>query len=432
MKKGMQKLSKAKQLLTILSAQSVSTYANQVIAFVVPWLILTRTGNAASAGTIAFIMGLAAVAGTLAGGLITDRIGGRRVSMLADGLSLITALALAGALWFDFFSLWFVAVTQILGVFFDGPGGIAKITTVPAAAQEENVPITRAMGLTQTLQGMATFLGPITAGLLIAAFGEANTLFVATILFLAGIVLVSRLRKHTVVHEQPMSTRQAYNDMREALQFLINEPFLSKMQLVGPLMGAVLGPISALILPAWFIFANQDSQALGIFLGAGAIGGMVGGTIFAALAHKLTQRTWLVGATAMYAVAMLGLYFLQPGSLAAVGVSFLAGLMMSMMFAVPFSAFYSRTPQKLLGRVGSLGMATGATMGAVASLGFGWLIHSVSAPVALLVCAIVMGGIATALGTLPFVRLLDEPSEATEVAPKVKPQRVSAPELATS
>jgi predicted MFS family arabinose efflux permease len=74
-------------LLTAVSAQSASTYANQVIALVVPWLIVTRTGNAAGAGTIAFAMGIASLAGTVAGGLVTDRIGGRRVSILADSLT---------------------------------------------------------------------------------------------------------------------------------------------------------------------------------------------------------------------------------------------------------------------------------------------------------------------------------------------------------
>src|ERR1044072_1427687 len=112
---GVRNLFSARQLLTILSAQSASTYANQVIALVIPWLVLTRTGSATSAGAIALAMGIAAVAGTLAGGLVTDRIGGRRVSMLADGLSLVTALTLSVALSFGFFALWFVAATQVLG-----------------------------------------------------------------------------------------------------------------------------------------------------------------------------------------------------------------------------------------------------------------------------------------------------------------------------
>ena len=415
MNQGIEKLTKARQLLTVLSAQSASTYANQVIALVIPWLVLTRTGSAASAGLIGFVMGIAALAGTLTGGLVTDRIGGRRVSILADSLSLITALTLAVALWFGSFSLWLVAITQVLGVFFDGPGQIAKVSTVPAAAEEEGIPITRAMGLTQTLQGVATFVGPITAGLLIAGLGEANTLLASSVLFLVSVVLASRLRKQVMTHEQPMSARQAYRDLREAVDFLKAEPFLGKMQLVGPLMGAVIVPISALIFPAWFIFARQDSQALGIFLGAGAIGGMTGGVTFAAVGQKLAQRSWLVGATTLYAVALLALYFSQPGSVLAIGVSFLAGSMLSVMFAVPYTAFYSRTPQKLLGRVGSLGAAYGSLVGALASLGFGWLMHTVSAPTALLASAVIMAGLAIALASMPFMRLLDSPAEPAEV-----------------
>jgi hypothetical protein len=273
------------------------------------------------------------------------------------------------------------------------------------------VPMTRAMGLAQTLQGVATFVGPITAGLLIAAFGEANTLLATTVLFGLSVVLASRLRKQVLTHEQPMTPRQAYRDLREAVQFLVGEPFLGKMQLVGPLMGAVVVPISALIFPAWFVFARQDSRALGIFLGAGAIGGMVGGVTFAAFAKKLPQRTWLVGATGLYGAALLGLYFLRPGSIPAIAVSFLAGSMLSVLFAVPYTAFFSRTPQHLLGRVGSLGAAYGSLVGALAALGFGRLIQTVSAPHALLVSALIMAGLAIALAAMPFVRLLDQPAE---------------------
>lgn len=46
---GMQGLLGAHQLLRLLGSQSASTHANQVIAFVIPWLVLTRTGSAVSA-----------------------------------------------------------------------------------------------------------------------------------------------------------------------------------------------------------------------------------------------------------------------------------------------------------------------------------------------------------------------------------------------
>ena len=414
---GMGRLLGAHQLLRLLGSQSASTYANQVIAFVIPWLVLTRTGSAVRAGTVAFAMGIAAFVGVTTGGLITDRIGGRRVSMIADMLSMVTALLLGIALFLDFFSLWLVIVSQIIGVFFDGPGQIAKNTMVPAAATEHEVPIVRAMGIQQTLQNVANFVGPLSAGLLVALLSESVTLMFASVLFLLCILFVIGLPRKIMAHEHRMSVRQAYEDMHEAVQFLIKDPFLGPMQLFGPFFAFVVGPVSAIVFPAWFVFANQSAAQLGIFLGAQALGGMIGGFIFAAFAPKVSQQKWLFGATSAYALALLGLYFLQPGSVAALLVGFLAGIVFTGIMAIPYSSFYIRTPERLLGRVNSLGAGMGFVIIALASLFFGWLINVTSAKIGILACAILMGLIALGVLLFPFMKHLDdtvEPERARE------------------
>lgn len=408
LKNGTGRLLGAQQLLRLLSSQSASTYANQVIAFVIPWLVLTRTGSAVSAGTVSFAMGIAAFLGVMTGGLITDRIGGRKVSMIADALSMVTALLLGIALFLDFFSLWLVIVSQIVGVFFDGPGQIAKNTMVPGAATEHNVPIVRAMGIQQTLQNVANFVGPLSAGLLVALLSESLTLMFASVLFLLCIFFVMGLPRKIMVHAHRMSIRQAYEDMREAVQFLIKDPFLGPMQLFGPFFAFVVGPVSAIVFPAWFVFAHQSAAQLGIFLGAQALGGMIGGFIFAAFAPKVSQHKWLFGATSAYALALLGLYFLKPGSIVSVLVGFLAGIVFTGIMAIPFSSFYIRTPERLLGRVNSLGAGMGSIVIALASLFFGWLINVTSAKTGILACAIAMGLIALGVYLFPFMKHLDE------------------------
>jgi MFS transporter len=412
---GMGRVVGAPQLLRLLGSQSTSTYANQVIAFVIPWLVLTRTGSAVSAGTVSFAMGIAAFVGVMTGGLITDRIGGRKVSIIADALSTVTALLLGIALFFDYFSLWLVIVSQIIGVFFDGPGQIAKNTMVPAAATEQDVPIVRAMGIQQTLQNVANFVGPLSAGLLVALLSESVTLMFGSILFALCIFLVLGLPRKHVEHAQRMSIRQAYEDLREAVEFLIKDPFLGPMQLFGPFFAFVVGPVSAIVFPAWFVFANQGAAQLGIFLGAQALGGMLGGFIFAAFAPKASQQKWLFGATSAYALALLGLYFLQPGSISAVLVGFLAGIVFTGIMAIPYTSFYIRTPERLLGRVNSLGAGMGFVIIALASLFFGWLINATSAKTGLLACAILMGLIALGVYVFPFMKHLDEKAEPESV-----------------
>ena len=406
------------QLLRLLGSQSASTYANQVIAFVIPWLVLTRTGSAVSAGTVAFSMGIAAFVGVMTGGLITDRIGGRKVSIIADLLSTVTAFLLGIALFFDYFSLWLVIMSQIIGVFFDGPGQIAKNTLVPAAATEQDVPIVRAMGIQQTLQNVANFVGPLSAGFLIAFLSESVTLMFASMLFALCILLVVGLPRKVRQHQHPMSMAQAYEDMREAVQFLVKDPFLGPMQLFGPFFAFVVGPVSAMVIPAWFVFAEQSAAQLGIFLGAQALGGMIGGFIFAALAPKVSQQKWLFAATSAYALTLLGLYFLQPGSVTALIVGFLAGVVFTGIMAIPYSSFYIRTPERLLGRVNSLGAGMGFIIIALASLFFGWLINATSAKTGLLACAILMGLIALGVYLFPFMKHLDEKVVSESVSEK--------------
>jgi len=415
LKNGMGRLLDAHQLLRLLGSQSASTYANQVIAFVIPWLVLTRTGSAVSAGTVAFAMGIAAFVGVMTGGLITDRIGGRTVSIIADSLSMVTALLLGIALFFNFFSLWLVIVSQIIGVFFDGPGQIAKNTMVPSAATEQNVPIVRAMGIQQTLQNVANFVGPLSAGILVALLSESVTLMFASVLFVLCIFLVLGLPRKITMHEYPMSLRQAYEDMREAVRFLIKDPFLGPMQLFGPFFAFVVGPVSAIVFPAWFVFARQSAAQLGIFLGAQALGGMIGGFLFAAYAPNVSQHKWLFAATSAYALTLLILYFLQPGSVLAVLVGFLAGVVFTGIMAIPYSSFYPRTPESLLGRVNSLGAGMGFIVIALASLFFGWLINATSAKIGLLACAIGMGLIALGVYFFPFMKQLDEKIEPEDL-----------------
>jgi MFS family permease len=129
----------------------------------------------------------------------------------------------------------------------------------------------------------------------------------------------------------------------------------------------------------------------------------------------VSQQKWLFAATSAYALALLGLFFLQPGSVVAMLVGFIAGMVFTGIMAIPYSSFYIRTPEKLLGRVNSLGAGMGFVIIALASLFFGWLINATSAKTGILVCAIVMGLIALGVYLFPFMKHLDEKVEPEDV-----------------
>lgn len=404
----------ARRLLLTISSQSASTFANQVVAFVIPWLVLSRTGSALNAGGVAFATGIASVFGTLFGGVIVDRIGGRRTAIISDALSLVTVLALVAALVAGFVPLWLIVVTQVLGVLFDGPGMVARDALVPRVAREDDVPLVRASSLQETLQNTALFIGPLAAGLLIAAVAEQGTLLVAAVMFAAAMALIAGLERQRLHHDQRLTAARALADVRQGFRFIVTEPLLGPLTWLLVAWVAVYVPLSTLIFPAWFNFARESAGALGLFLGVQALGGVLGGLAFAAVGPRVSKFRWFV-ATGLVATALLAaLLATEPGSAAAVALSFGIGLVAAGSLPIINTAYYSRTPEELLGRVNGTSFAMVLTVLPFSSLAFGWLVNATAPETAITLVVAANAVMVAAFALVPAMRLVDAPAPARE------------------
>ncbi|HEU5121816.1 MAG TPA: MFS transporter [Candidatus Saccharimonadales bacterium] len=415
---------KAKQVGRVVASQSLSTLANRMIGFVIPWLVLERTGSALNAGSVAFFMGIATLIGSLISGLISDRIGGRKASIISDVFSLITVLILPLSLLFDFLPIWLIVITQVLGVLFDGAGAIGKDTLVPRAAKDDKVPLVKATSLQETLQGTANFVGPLAAGLLIDIFSESITLVIVSLLFFICILLISGVRRQAMAHSEKLTFKKGLADIREGFSFVWKEPLLRPITLFLIISSAYYFPLVAVIFPAWFVLDGQSSSLLGTFLGAQALGTIVGGGLFTLIAAKVSAYKWFILANCMVALTFAGYLFVQPGSVISILLSFVNGLASAGLMPIVFTAYYARTPQHLMGRVNG---AAGTIMYAaipLAYLGSGWLISASSVHTALIAalgCVILLAVLAI---FTPAFKLFDENKNFDEQSP------AEAPELA--
>jgi hypothetical protein len=399
----------ARRLRLTVSSQSSSTFANQLVAFVIPWLVLSRTGSALNAGAVAFATGIASVAGTLFGGVIVDRVGGRRTALISDALSLVTVLALVVALVVDFVPLWLIVVTQTLGVLFDGPGMVARDALLPRVAREDGVPLVRATSIQETLQNIAQFVGPLAAGFLIAVVAEQGTLLVAAGLFLAAMALIAGLERQRLTHDQPMTAAGALADVREGFRFIATEPLLGPLTFLLVAWVAVYVPLSTLVFPAWFNFARQGAGALGVFLGAQALGAILGGLVFAAVGPRISRFWWFVPTNLTATALLAALLATEPGSAVAVALSFAVGLVSAGSLPIINTAYYSRTPEELLGRVNGTSFAMVLAALPFSALAFGWLINATSPETAIAVVVAGNAVVVAVFALLPAMRLIDEP-----------------------
>lgn len=404
---GLLRVARAEQLVRVISSQSLSTLSNGMVGLVIPWLVLSRTGSALNAGGVAFAVGAASLVGTLASGVISDRIGGRRAALISDAASFVTVLILPITLLFDFLPIWLVITTQILGTLFDGAGAIGKDTLVPRAAEADDVPLVRATSLQEALQNTANFVGPMAAGLLVAIFSESMALVVVSALFMLSFVLIGGVRKQHIVYEHPLTARQAWRDMLEGFTFLLREPLLKPITLVLVVNTGLHFPLASIIYPSWFVFADQGAERLGFFLGAQAIGGIVGGLLFAMISTKVSASRWFLLTNVASTLVFSTLLLVEPGSLLAIAVSFLMGLVAAGLAPIVFTAYYERTPENLLGRVNG---AAAAIMGAavpVSSILFGWLISATAARHALVVVLVCYAVMALVVFFIPSLKLFD-------------------------
>lgn len=415
MQQALRRLLSAQDLLKVITSQSLSTLANQIVAFVIPWLVLAHTGSAFNAGVVAFAAGTAQVIGTLFGGIIIDRIGGRVTSIASDILSFGTILILPVALYFDFIPFWLILVTHTAGILSDGPGMVAKDTMIPITSKYNKVPLLRASSIQEVLQGTAMFIGPMTAGLLVAAITEGATLLVVAAIFVLCALLIFRVKKQKIVHEQPMTIRQSWADMREGFVFLMKEPLLGPLTILGTIFVGLFMPLATIIFPAWFVFAGQNAEALGIFLGAQALGGLLGGLVFTTIATKVSGYVWMILSNILSTIFFGAMLFVDPGSWWAVALSFLVGTTSAGFYPIMNTAYYSRTPEKLFGRVNGASWALSLVALPVTSLLFGWIINLTSATIALGIVVASNAILTIVVWLYPSMKLLDTREAAVNV-----------------
>jgi hypothetical protein len=171
---------------------------------------------------------------------------------------------------------------------------VARDALVPRVAREDDVPLVRATSLQETLQNTAQFVGPLAAGLLIAAVAEQGTLLVAAVMFAAAMALIAGLERQRLGHDQPLTAASALADVRQGFRFIVTEPLLGPLTWLLVAWVAVYVPLSTLIFPAWFNFARES-----------------------AVGPKVSKFRWFV-ATEVVATALLAaLLATEPGSAAA-------------------------------------------------------------------------------------------------------------------
>lgn len=375
----------------LMGGAMISLLGDQFTLVALPWLVLQRSHDPFVLGTVLALLGVPRAVFILLGGAVVDRYSPKRVLMLSKHVNTLLLGALAALLLFQGLTLaWLYALA--LGI---GPAtafGIPAATSMlPQVVRPQQLPAANSMML--GLRQLSFFVGPLLAGLLIAAFAsshgdvglmrDARGLGIAFALdalsFVASAFTLACVRTlPPVVH----SHASVFTAVAEGLRSFWRDRALRSCLLYWSAVALLItGPVQ-IALP---LLANSrptfGAAAFGSLMAAYG-GGTLAGMIVSGARPQL--RAVNLGLTILLVDALVGLLFMPMGRIDALwqGVMLLGaiGVLGGYMQVTVFTWIQRRVAPAMLGRAMSVFMFIFMGLAPLSSVMTGWVLRSVSLP----------------------------------------------------
>ncbi len=337
-----------------LASNALSLLGNSVAGVALPLILLATTGDALAAGMLALICAVPQMLIGIVGGAALDRFNRRDISVLSDLVSAgsIALIPVVDMVWgLDF---WWFVVLGLLGAVGDIPGMTARDALLPAVVKRDGRDLQRFMGLSQSLDSLATIVGPAMAAVLIGTMGGVPSLWVTAALSLSAALVTCTLPRAvgaTGAREGAAErgfAASAFGALRSGARVLFRtDGVLTASTLLSFGIVMVMGSFQGLVLPVHFTEIDRP-ELLGYVLSAMSLGLLASSLGYAALAPCLSKRAWYLLSLAGMAAgtAVLGMLPDFP--------VMLAGAVLLGVSAGPASALlgffmYDRIPETLRG-----------------------------------------------------------------------------------
>ena len=325
-----------------VAAEAFSLFGNSAIAIVLPWLVLTRTGDPAVTGLVAAVAALPAILAAVVGGGLIDKVGQRRMSVLADFGS---AVSVAGLAVVDrVFGLdlgWFIAL-GILGALFDVPGMTARETLMGRVARTSGVSLDKIASIRQAVFSLAFLGGPALAGVLLAILDPIQVVWVT-----AGCSLAAGICMLLLPLTAPEVVSAGTADIGGLATIRGSAP-LRAMLVIGFGSALVVAPLLGVLVPAHFNGLGEPTW-FGFTMSAFAAGSMIGAILYAVIASR-SRRAVYVGGLLLQTLGMVGFTTLHGVWPVAIG-SALVGVGGGLLSPVFIVFFTEQVAESVRGRV---------------------------------------------------------------------------------
>jgi MFS family permease len=356
--------------------------------------VLDSGGTAADLGYVFAASVFPQVLVMLAGGVIADRVGRRRVMLVADVARLTVQGTLAGALFAGQPRLWFFLLLSALlasaeGVFNPALGGLQVELVPPVRRQDANALI----GVAQSATAIA---GPALAGLLIAVSGPGVVIAIDAASYGASVVALALL----TLPQAGQRAQSAWLDFTESLAVFRSQTWLYLITAQFALFNLFTWAPYLLLGPLLARSYLGGAWAWGVISAAFAAGAVLAGL---GLVGRRPRRplVWATAGTFGYPVPCLLLALHAPVYAVAAG-ALLAGVGSAVSNTFATSVRQQQIPPQMQARINAIMLTGSYALGSA-----GW---AVIGPLAVVVGPTSLLAFAAAYGAASSVAVLVSPA----------------------
>jgi MFS family permease len=281
---------------------TISVFGDHFTFIALPWLVLELTGDPLAMGTVLALAAIPRAVFMLFGGAVSDLWSPRLVMLTSNLLRFFLVAALAALTYLDAIDLPLILVIAFLF-------GVADAFLFPAASAMpprllEKDQLAAGNGLLQGSFQLTVVVGPLAAGLLIAALGDTSpqeqgltdrtalaTVFaIDATTFLASLWALFKIRERFI--PQPSSHASFVGSILEGLRWAWQDrPIRTFMMLSAALSLVFRGPFMVGVPALANAHLPQGAAAYGIIVSALGVGSIIGAII--AGSRKPLPYHWL-------------------------------------------------------------------------------------------------------------------------------------------
>jgi MFS family permease len=331
------------------AAQFVSNIGSWMQGLAQGWLVFHLTDSPFLLGFVAFANSAPSLILMLPAGVLADHLDRLRTFRASQCAQALSALLIAIAIRTGHLAVWQIVAASVLSgvaISFSAPAYQAMIIDL----LDDRARLSNAVAMNSLQFNLARVLGPLLAGMTLAAWGSFWCFFVNALSFVPVIFVLGRLKKRQVFAEAEVAMTSR---LIEGFRYVRGDRVLLLLLSIVAIISLLGFPYVTLMpMVARNLYVHDDARGLGILMGAIGIGSLLGALALSMRTPSRIMRM-IIASLCTFGVA-LGATGFTHARLIVIPLLAICGCTMVVCAALCNTAIQNRIPDAMRGRVLSM------------------------------------------------------------------------------